>query len=61
MFKIIEFRMNGDNVEVKRVKDLETAKRLCSDPETSSRTCTTKSGMAKTKKYGAWFWGYSEV
>ena len=31
----------------------------CSDPETSSSTCTTAAGRARTRKYGAWFDGYS--
>lgn len=61
MYAIIEFRCHGDNVVVRRVKKLETAQRICSDPETSFSTCTTKAGKDKTAKYGPWFWGYSEV
>lgn len=37
---------------------LEDARRHCSDPESSSRTCTTTSGTNRTRKLGAWFDGY---
>ena len=39
---------------------LEQAQAHCRDPETSSSTCTTWEGKQRTKKYGAWFDGYSE-
>lgn len=40
---------------------LEEAQAHCSDPETSSRTCTSKEGKARTRKYGAWFDGYQRA
>jgi hypothetical protein len=32
----------------------------CHDPETSSRTCTSKVGRARTRKIGPWFDGYED-
>lgn len=37
---------------------LSEAQRHCSDPETSSSTCTGKSARARTRRVGAWFDGY---
>lgn len=30
----------------------------CNDPETSSRTATSKAARARTRKHGEWFDGY---
>lgn len=37
---------------------LEQAQAHCSDPETSSVTCTTPEGLERTKARGPWFDGY---
>jgi len=34
---------------------LEEAQEHCSDPETSSRTCTTPNGVLRTERCGPWF------
>ncbi len=39
---------------------LEEAQVHCEDINTSSRTCYTKSGLARTRRHGAWFDGYRE-
>jgi hypothetical protein len=39
---------------------LEEAQRHCSDPDTSSTTCTTKSGKDRTRRIGRWFDGYEQ-
>jgi hypothetical protein len=37
---------------------LEEAQRHCSDPETSSSTCTGKTARARSRRVGAWFDAY---
>jgi len=39
---------------------LEEAQEHCSDPETSSRTCTTTEGITRTNLKGPWFDAYYE-
>jgi hypothetical protein len=39
---------------------LEEAQSYCSDPETSSETCTSSAGKRRTEKHGPWFVGYGE-
>jgi hypothetical protein len=39
---------------------LEEAQRHCSDPETSSSTCTKSAGRRRTRQLGPWFDGYEE-
>jgi hypothetical protein len=39
---------------------LDEARAHCRDPESSSRTCTGRSGRAITKVHGPWFDGYRE-
>lgn len=38
----------------------EEAQAHCQDPQTSSSTCTSKTGRARTRRLGAWFDGYQE-
>ncbi len=37
---------------------LAEAQTHCSDPDTSSSTCTTAEGKRRTRRVGAWFDGY---
>ena len=39
---------------------LDEAQEHCSDPETSSSTCTEAESVARTEAHGAWFDGYDE-
>jgi hypothetical protein len=39
---------------------LKEAQAHCSNPETSSSTCRSARGKARTKQLGAWFDGYEE-
>lgn len=39
---------------------LEEARDHCQDPETSSSTCTSKEGCARTEEFGPWFDRYEE-
>lgn len=40
---------------------LEQAQRHCSDPETSSSTCTTAAKLRYTARVGQWFDGYTQT
>jgi hypothetical protein len=62
-YKIIRMYQNHD-IRSKTIKTgltLKEAQKHCQDPETSSRTCTTSAGKARTKRCGPWFEGYEEV
>lgn len=39
---------------------LEEAQAHCNDPESSWQTCTTKTGKARTRKFGPWFDGWTQ-
>ena len=39
---------------------LEQAQAHCSDPETSSSTCTKAAGKRRTAQRGPWFDGYTQ-
>jgi len=39
---------------------LDEAQAHCQNPETSSRTCTSKVGKQRTKRVGPWFDAYEE-
>lgn len=63
MYRIIRFYESA-NIR-RRIIDtgltLEQAKAHCSDPETSSSTCTKAAGKARTKRLGRWFDGYEQA
>jgi hypothetical protein len=61
-YKIMRFYQHRDlRAEVVQTGlTLEQAQEHCSDPETSSSTCTTPAGKARTKACGAWFHGYTK-
>ena len=39
---------------------LEQAQEHCSNPETSSSTCTKPEGKRRTRRVGPWFDGYAD-
>lgn len=45
---------------LKRGLSLDEAEEYCSDPETSSSTCTTTTAKECTAMNGQWFDGYQE-
>lgn len=60
-YKVIRFYENspaGRRV-IRRGLTLEEAQAHCQDPETSSSTCTSRVGRARTKRLGRWFDGYA--
>jgi hypothetical protein len=62
MYKIVRmyFKPCGKKRTIKTGLTLQEARKHCGDPETSSRTCTSAAGIARTKRYGAWFDGYED-
>lgn len=39
----------------------EQAEAICQDPDNNSKTTTTSEGKAVTRKYGEWFFGFTET
>lgn len=55
-YKIVRHYRNGvPNEVVTEGLTLEQAQAWCSDPETSSATCTSPFGISHTKLFGPWF------
>jgi len=61
MYKIVRMFFNGGNRVVKRGLTLEEARKHCSNPETSSTTCTSAAAKRRTRARGPWFDGYEEI
>lgn len=62
MYKVVRMYFNRD-IRPRTLSTgltLEEAQAHCKDPETSSSTCTSKVGKARTRKLGPWFDGYEE-
>lgn len=60
-YKIIRFFRDSQRRPVVRTGlTLAEARAHCMDPETSSSTCTTSEGVARTRAYGPWFDGWTE-
>lgn len=60
-YKIVRFFCYGSRRRVvRRGLTLQEAQAHCSDPETSSRTCTHAEGKRRTRLHGPWFDGYEE-
>lgn len=60
LYDVVRFyrdRPGHCRVILRRV-DLATAQAHCGDPETSSSTCTSATGKARTRRMGPWFDGY---
>lgn len=61
-YKIVRFyadKERGKRV-VARGLTLKDAHEHCNDPESSSRTAVSPSAKTRTRRYGAWFDGYTE-
>jgi hypothetical protein len=62
MYRVIRFyfKRPGYRRTIIRRCTLEEAQAHCSDPETSSSTCTNAAGKRRTRVLGEWFDGYEE-
>lgn len=59
-YKVIRhFQDSGRKFIIKTGLTLELAQAHCSDPETSSSTCTKEAGKRRTRRSGPWFDGYT--
>lgn len=59
-YKIVRHYLRTGRRTINTGLTLEQAQEHCSDPETSSSTCTKAAGKRRTKLKGPWFDGYSE-
>ncbi len=61
-YKIVRFFQNPNKSRrtIDRGLTLQEVQVHCTDPDTSSTTCTTKTGRARTRAHGAWFDGYEQ-
>jgi len=60
MYKIVRHYFRGSKRVIKTGLTLEEAQKHCQSPETSSRTATSPSAKARTRRKGPWFDGYTE-
>lgn len=60
-YSIIRYYKNGHKSRIMETDlSLGEAAAWCNDPETSSRTATSKEAEEHTKQYGEWFDGFIE-
>jgi hypothetical protein len=60
MYKVVcYYRDNRRKRTVETGLTLEQAQAICNDPETSSTTATSAAARRRTKRNGAWFYGYT--
>jgi hypothetical protein len=60
-YKIVRFYFKGGKRTINARCTLAEAQRHCNDPESSSKTCTSASAKAVTRRMGPWFDGYQKV
>lgn len=58
-YRIVRRFFTGVREIIAESLSLEDAQAHCSDPETSSSTCTSEEGMARAR-FGPWFDSYEE-
>jgi len=59
-YKIQRCYFHGRRITLETGLTLEQAQAHCSDPETSSSTCTKAAGKRRTRERGQWFDCYTE-
>lgn len=59
-YRIVRLFFRGRRRTIRRGLTLEAAQAHCSDPQTSSSTCTSAAGRRRTARCGAWFDSYTQ-
>lgn len=59
-YRVVRYYFKGGKRVIDRGLPLEEVQTYCRNPETSSRTCRSAAGKARTRHAGAWFDGYEE-
>ena len=59
-YKIMRFYEKGEKRVVERGLSLEDAQAHYKDPETNSRTATSATAKARTRRMGPWFDGFTK-
>lgn len=59
-YEIVRFFRDGDCEHLSSGLSLAEAKEHCTDPETSSSSCTEADLVTMTEERGPWFDGYRE-
>jgi hypothetical protein len=57
-YKVIRYSMSGRRRVIRTGLTLADAQRMCSDPETSSKTCSVANEKVRPK-INPWFYGYT--
>ena len=63
MYKVQIIYFHWDKYPKRTIKKnltIDEAQKICSDPETSSETCTNYKARKRTELRGPWFYGYTE-
>ena len=63
MYKIVRYYFSAGikHRTIATSLTLDEAKLWCQNPNTSSRTCASKTGKARTRKLGPWFDGFAKM
>jgi hypothetical protein len=59
-FEINRHYMDGRSETIATGLTRKEAQEHCSDPETSSKTCTSAEGIRRTEEHGDWFDGFEQ-
>jgi hypothetical protein len=59
-YRIVRMYFKGGKRIIESNLTLDQAQAHCQNPETSSRTCTSSAGRARTRRLGPWFDSYTE-
>ena len=59
-YRIVRHYQQGGKRTIASGLSLIQAQAHCSDPETSSSTCTKSANRARTRRMGPWFDGYTD-